>query len=767
MQIDELKAQRVWVLFKTTGGTKTPIDGNGQPVGHSLKNRSRFMTYSEAVLAQQKLPGSVPAFLVPSGMVFVDLDHTTIDAPLTKELLARFATYAEHSTSGTGIHLYGTIDATRLPIVDGKIPGALQKNTALGLEMYVGDVAKRWAIYTGQRINHLPVTDCTDAVLETLGREMARPQTHSALNPSITTPALTAQNAGAGVVDGVDINGLIKQLGSYANGAKFTELFEHGNQHKTYGSDSEADLALLSMIAFACRKPAVIDAVFRKSALYRAKWEREDYRQASINRVLAANEFTPLDTATNTATTPAGGDGGVPFLVWDERAKKMRIVPQLLAKHIRETVPYILVRDSGKDACHIYLYKGGVYQYQAREMFEGLIKNTIAEVNEIYVEMRIIREVYGQLIADTNYIPRSRLDADEQIINFRNGIHRLGTSGITPHTPELLSTVQLPVDYPEQATPTPVFDKFLTELTSGDTGLQQLLLEYMGACLSNIKGHRFKKALFMVGAGNTGKSQLKALTERLLGKENFIGIDLKDIEARFGTGYLYQKRLAGSSDMSFMRVDELKTFKKLTGGDSIFAEYKGQQGFEYTYTGLLWFAMNQLPKFSGDDGAWVYERIMIAPCNNIIPVSKQDKHLLDKMWAERSGIIHKALTALTTAINNGYRFTEPTVVVNARAAYQVENNTVAAFNKDCLTSHFTHAKIQVTGMYRAYKQWCADNNNGYAKTAPEFKQALATLHGTTHQQMVTRNSRGTVYHSLGLTEDAEAEYGLTAGTRFS
>lgn len=59
------------------------------------------------------------------------------------------------------------------------------------------------------------------------------------------------------------------------------------------------------------------------------------------------------------------------------------------------------------------------------------------------------------------------------------------------------------------------------------------------------------------------KSQLKSLVERLLGNDNFIGIDLKEIEARFGTGAIYGTRLAGSSDMSFLSVDELKTFKQV------------------------------------------------------------------------------------------------------------------------------------------------------------------------------------------------------------
>jgi putative DNA primase/helicase len=64
----------------------------------------------------------------------------------------------------------------------------------------------------------------------------------------------------------------------------------------------------------------------------------------------------------------------------------------------------------------------------------------------------------------------------------------------------------------------------------------------------------------------------------------------------FGTGAIYGTRLAGSSDMSFLSVDELKTFKKITGGDSLYAEFKGQQAFEFTYNGLLWFCMNRATK---------------------------------------------------------------------------------------------------------------------------------------------------------------------------
>ena len=112
-------------------------------------------------------------------------------------------------------------------------------------------------------------------------------------------------------------------------------------------------------------------------------------------------------------------------------------------------------------------------------------------------------------------------------------------------------------------------------------------------------------------------------------------------------------------------MDELKTFKKMTGGDSIYAEFKGQQGFEYTYNGLLWFCMNRLPKFGGDSGKWVYDRIMVVECKNVIPKAKQDKQLLDKMYSERDGIVYKAVKALQTVIANGYSFSEPESVTSA------------------------------------------------------------------------------------------------------
>lgn len=749
--IDELLTEQIWVVF-TAGRDergrmrKTPIDRDGRKVGASYRFAARWMTHAEAVETCEKHSGVGVGFRVPKNMVFVDLDHTTPNAPLAATICDRFATYAEVSVSGEGLHLYGYVDVDRLPIDDqGRVAGARQKNSKLGLEMYLGACTSRFAIYTGQNLNDSPLADCTDAVLDTAKRELAR---------NITTHATGAvPSSDLSVADVVDL------LRHQSNAEKFSRLFDDGDT-SAYGSASEADLALCSLIAFRTHDPELIDEVFRASALYRAKWERDDYRHSTIAMAL---KRAPLEFQTET-TTDTGNRMRAGFVRINAHGLPTVFAPAL-ARHIRRQVKYLLVRDSGRDTMHLYVYHNGVYTYYATEMLHGLIKAHIATVDEDLITMRVVREVASLIMSDTTYIPREALNADEDIINFTNGYYHLPTGTLRPHTPEVYSTIQLPIDYQPTQTSTPVFDAFLTTLTSGDAGMAQVLLEYMGACLSNIKGHRFKKALFMVGPGNTGKSQLKSLIERLLGKGNFIGIDLKDIEARFGTSSLYHKRLAGSSDMSFLSVDELKTFKKLTGGDSVFAEFKGEAGFEYTYTGLLWFCMNQLPRFSGDDGTWVYERIMVAPCHQVIPTADQDRHLIDKLWNERAGITTKAITALHHLIARDYRFDEPAVMAEANAAYRIENNTVAAFNAECLTLLDTPAVTRLTasGLYETYKAWCADNNNGYAKTARQFRTSLAALYGSTHKNMTIHTNKGTCYTHLTLTEEARSSYGPLIG----
>lgn len=448
------------------------------------------------------------------------------------------------------------------------------------------------------------------------------------------------------------------------------------------------------------------------------------------------------------------------FFYFDIGQRKLRVDPAKLAIHVKKNLHYILVQDSLRDTRTKYVYEDGVYKICSDERFRGFIMSFIEEYDPALVRMSDVDEVYRNISAGLTAIPFDQLNSDEDIINFKNGLLRLSTMTLEPHSPEVLSTIQLNCEWTGKDVHTPAFNEYLSTLTDGNTDIQRLILQFIGAALSNVRGYRYKKALFLCGEGDTGKSQLKSLTERLLGRDNYAAIDLPDLETQFGASMIYGKRLAGTADMTFMTIRELKMFKTVTGGDNIKIEFKGRTGFSYVYNGLLLFCMNKPPRFGGDNGSWVYNRIMLVNCPNVIPLSQQDHELLDKMWQERDGIVNKAITALRETITAGYRFKEPEEITNARTAYQEENNSALRFFRDCMETRNKPGSIQkddndtVTMVHRIYMKWCKYNNNGYAMTLDEFKNAYADYAGLPIDMAIGRRGKGMYFLFHEVTEEA-------------
>src|SRR5262249_11781703 len=91
----------------------------------------------------------------------------------------------------------------------------------------------------------------------------------------------TAKNAPDHTTD----EGIIRLAGRARNGGKFGRLW--AGDTAGYASPSEADSALCCLIAYYTRDEAQIDRLFRRSGLMRNKWERKDYRDATIAGALA------------------------------------------------------------------------------------------------------------------------------------------------------------------------------------------------------------------------------------------------------------------------------------------------------------------------------------------------------------------------------------------------------------------------------------------------------------------------------------------------
>ncbi len=390
------------------------------------------------------------------------------------------------------------------------------------------------------------------------------------------------------------------------------------------------------------------------------------------------------------------------WITTDNYGRK-RIVPQMLYIYLKENMPLKIT-----DGRRYFLYENNFYRLLSHDELKAIIKSYLPE------EIRSPKDwdmVFKEFMSDEHNIREEELDADESIIGFLNGVLNIETGELMKFNKEFLLTRLVPCKYKlnQNIKSAPIFYEYINTLCDGNQQEIDFLLEYIGAVLSNVQGWRFKKLLILEGDGNTGKTQIREFVISLLGKENNISIDIGNISARFGTAPLNGVRLAGSGDMSGIELSEMTAIKNLTGGDDVFAERKGKDGFSFRYKGFLWFNANTLPYFRGDRGQHVYSRFAIIKCKNVIPIDKQDPNLQAKMLAERDIVVSVAVDKFIEAVKRGYKFTLSENMMLNNRSYQMENNSLFSFIKECCVLYTANEKIRRAEFNEIYKRWCSAN----------------------------------------------------------
>lgn len=414
-------------------------------------------------------------------------------------------------------------------------------------------------------------------------------------------------------------------------------------------------------------------------------------------------------------------------------SKRYKVLPMELADFIKKNLKYVFVKSAASEQPLIYVYVNGYYKFISDDEMKGFIKSFIPYQLRYSKD---INEVLYELKTEMNFVEYEDLNNNEDIINFQDGLFNIKTNELLPHTPDILSTIQIPAKYeeikkaPKEA---PVFFKYMMTLCNNDKETLELLMQCLGIAISNVYAYRTKKALFLVGQGNTGKSQLKRLAEYLVGYNNVSNIDLKKVNDKHGTASLYQKRLAGCNDMSYQRIEDMSIFKQLTGGDAIEIDFKFKNSFNFLFKGFLWFNCNKLPRFGGDTGKWVYERIMPVFCNNVIPKEKQDPLLFEKMLKEKNTILLFAIRELQKVIKNNYHFIEPTALSDQRLKYEKENNTLLNFIEECCyikEDTMPSLRLKRSVFKEAYDKYIKLNCNNRGKvTTLDMNNLLFTHYG--------------------------------------
>lgn len=486
----------------------------------------------------------------------------------------------------------------------------------------------------------------------------------------------------------------------------------------------------------------------------------------------------------------------LPWVYTDEK-DKLKININLLAKYIvygtysgtnESIVEYI--KTSSEDAqknnsYYIYDYTKGIWKMVNEDTFKGYIFRFIpAEIRSNSKKSELWTEVKEKNNNKKNHKFDDFNSGLENYINFEDGMLNIETKELLPHSPKYLSTIQLPCKYKEileSKGKAPVFDKYMEDLCFEKPDYKQLLLEFIGAIVSNIPARSIKKILIMKGEGDTGKSQLRSLVEFLIGEKNSFPIQLSQLNDKYMPGYLYGKRLAGHGEASSNVATNLNEFKALTGGDQVNFARKFDSPISFVFGGLFWYNSNFFIKFGGDRGDWVYNRLIIMEFNNVIPEKNRDKKLLSKMKKEKNGIMYQILQYLYKFVENDLQFDLNSDLNLLLQKCKEENSPAvqfinAVFDK---TEKSAKEKTLKSSIYYPYQRWCDANKMAVKSKQNFFKELEDTLkdedgsffcniHGTYYLRKYRFNEKkfkletnqGTIMNRF-LNEDEfyESEYG--------
>jgi len=267
----EMRTYPQWVVWRyedQDGGAKpTKVPYSAKTGAHADVNEPQsWTTYDQAVEIIKRHPDwySGLGFVLTDNdpYTFVDLDdpyelapngqpkHANPDEVMRRQLefYNQSHSYAERSPSGKGLHI----------IVRGSVPSGRRRSA---IEVYS---SQRYMTMTGDVYRDAPIIEETELVT-VLWNQIGEGKKAQSMF------------AGLEVAKFLD-DDILKIASTAANSEKFNDLFFDGNWQKYYPSQSEADFALVDMLAFYSENRGQVQKLFLQSKLGQREKSRAQYR---------------------------------------------------------------------------------------------------------------------------------------------------------------------------------------------------------------------------------------------------------------------------------------------------------------------------------------------------------------------------------------------------------------------------------------------------------------------------------------------------------
>jgi putative DNA primase/helicase len=780
---DTLTDREQWVCWRYEWGsnrdewTKVPVDVNTGGFASST-DPDTWASFASALAYHERDSKDTDGvgFVVHEEDTVAGLDLDDCRDPETGELedwaedvLDSVPTYAEASPSGTGLRLFG-IGFTR----DGKTRADIEGAEG-HLELYD---SKRYLTTTGQCVDSAETTveQVNDEIDEIHGEYIAEEQPDESAQSAASDGGAATESPSAGKsADDLTDKQLIERAKNAKNGDKFTQLW-NGNTGG-YPSHSEADLALCGMLAFwtGGDKRWMAD-LFSQSGLYRDKWNRQDYRERTIEKALEGkSEFydPDLHSSNDRPNQPKNEDreGGVSLTPVDVAIRAgLGEDDSILDLTDREKAACVwdLVRGTDdyyvrarRDNGSLWAYEDGVWNPNGERALRHAGRKALGSMN---YGQNVLTELEAQVRGDPTVeietddlgLPAGHLAVENGLVDLQAVADGAGEEALRELEPDDYAMTQLPVAYDPDAE----YDEWADYVEEwAEEGRADALQEYVGYCLhiGEIPIHR---ALLLVGSGANGKSTFLAVVRQLLGSDNTGSFELQTLANEKDALADFYGSLANiDDDLSARKIGQgIGMFKKLTAGNEVRGRKLYQEGFKYRATGKHLYAANQVPQVNvPDDDEAFWRRWLLVEFPQHYPPSERDPGLEDRLTEPEamSGVLNWAIEGWARLLEQGHFSGEKRYAQAKRERWQAWGDSIDKFISECVERDESAANISTTDVHRVYAEWC--RNNGERPGGQQNLTANLKNEDLDYGKSVRPGGTGTPtrgFKSLGFTDEA-------------
>jgi putative DNA primase/helicase len=269
----------------------------------------------------------------------------------------------------------------------------------------------------------------------------------------------------------------------------------------------------------------------------------------------------------------------------------------------------------------------------------------------------------------------------------------------------------------------PQWRAFLQDVTGGDQNLLDYLQRMVGYALTG--STREHALFFLYGTGANGKSVFVNTLADILGDYATNAPMDTFMETRTDRHPTDMAGLRGARFVAAIETEQGRRWaeskvKNLTGGDKIAARFMRQDFFEFFPQFKLFVAGNHKPAIRNIDEA-MKRRLHLIPFTITVPPEKRDKHLQQKLLAERDGILAWALEGCLAWQRLG-RLDPPQQVLDATDEYFEEEDAIGEFlDEDCQQSAV--AREAISAIYQRWRER-AERRGEYVGTSRWLTQQL-------------------------------------------